>query len=536
VSNASNQAPTERTERLVPFLEKALDAIVLYDGEFRMIEVNHAACQLFKKPAAELLGRSNRELFGRSARVIEPWIEKVLTTGRSTQVMHELVIDGVPIAFDTCYSRIVDPRTGESIVFAICRDLAVTALERKHFQEALERQQRALEELNSIGANSALSLEQKALKLLSLGCVYLGMPLGLVAQVDGDRYTVKYGHGEGAPETGVVYSLEETYCQRTLQSTEPVLLNFVKHSPMAQHPCYHRFRLEAYAGAPIIVHARPWGTIHFSSLQPRQPFLSSEAEFLKLLADWIGHELTRHRDETRLRRLLKQKSDLVRLVAHNVRNPVGSIHALSELLLENFPRTQSTLFSSSNHELIGDMKQASEEVLRGLDEILASRLGDAEEIAAEMARHRISEVFSVIRARNAGRALRKRIVLDFQSAEGATGFFDFALTVEAIDNLVNNAVKFSPPDTRVQVSARCDSKGLSFLVGDEGPGFYDTDFPFIFDGSRELSAKSTGGEVSHRLGLSLVKQLIEVQRGTVAVLSKPGEGAKILITLPPEPS
>jgi len=526
---------SEAARRLAPFLEHAIDAIVVYDDQLRIVEVNQSACRLFGRDTNELVGRTHRELFGKPARTIEPWIEKVLSSGRSTQVMHELEVNGGVVAFDACYNRIEDPVTGEPRVFGVCRDLAVTAMERKHFQDALERQQHLLEELNAIGSDSVLSLEQKALKLLRMGSEYLGLELGLIASIEDDLYTVAYAYGRGAPEAGAEYSLGETYCAHTLQSNEPVCINFAKYSPVADHPCYHRFRLEAYAGAQIVVHGRCWGTINFSSVKGREPFLSGEIEFLKLLADWIGHALTRSEDEGRLRRLLKQKSDLIRIIAHNVRNPIGSIHALAEVFMESFPEIRADQLTVTSNGLIAEMKSASEEVLRSLDEILASRLSEAEEMEILPGRHRVGELFDIIRARNAGRARRKDIRLEFTGDGAAECTFDLALLSEAVDNLVNNAIKFSSNGSTVYISFRAGRDSFSIIIEDQGPGFSEADYPLIFESSQKLSARPTGGETSHGLGLSLVKQLVEAQHGKVSVISQPGEGAKFRIKLPRNP-
>ena len=107
---------------------------------------------------------------------------------------------------------------------------------------------------------------------------------------------------------------------------------------------------------------------------------------------------------------------------------------------------------------------------------------------------------------------------------------------EAFDNLVNNAIKYSPKGRNVWIDL---TPGLPtpemvrFSVRDEGPGLTKEDLEKVFGQFQKLSAKPTGGETSSGLGLSIVKSLVEQQKGRVGVRSDgPGTGATFRIDLP----
>jgi signal transduction histidine kinase len=102
----------------------------------------------------------------------------------------------------------------------------------------------------------------------------------------------------------------------------------------------------------------------------------------------------------------------------------------------------------------------------------------------------------------------------------------------AIDNLLNNAIKFSPENPEVSVNVRCEKNKLIISVQDRGIGIPEDEIDKIFDkfyqgkNAIDLTVKGTG------LGLTLVKHIAEAHGGKVAVESEPGQGSTFLIVLP----
>jgi signal transduction histidine kinase len=101
-----------------------------------------------------------------------------------------------------------------------------------------------------------------------------------------------------------------------------------------------------------------------------------------------------------------------------------------------------------------------------------------------------------------------------------------------MDNLINNAIKFSPSNRSIWVSLEGQGKKVSFRVRDQGPGLTEEDKKLVFGLYQRLSAKPTGTEFSTGLGLSIVKQRVELHGGRVWVESQHGEGATFHVELP----
>jgi signal transduction histidine kinase len=132
-------------------------------------------------------------------------------------------------------------------------------------------------------------------------------------------------------------------------------------------------------------------------------------------------------------------------------------------------------------------------------------------------------------------AKKKSITLNFETeAEIPHIYADPTLTIQILDNIVSNAVKYSPAEKQVWVRLVEDTanKKVRVEVQDEGPGFSDEDKKKLFGKFARLSAKPTGGEHSTGLGLSIVKRLTEAMGANIWCESELGKGAKFVIEFP----
>ena len=104
-----------------------------------------------------------------------------------------------------------------------------------------------------------------------------------------------------------------------------------------------------------------------------------------------------------------------------------------------------------------------------------------------------------------------------------------------IDNLLTNAIKFSPAGTTVDVACRQTKQSLEISVADQGPGIPSEDIDKLFGTFQKLSVQPTAGEKSTGLGLSIVKQIVNAHGGEITVDSKVGKGSVFTVRIPVEP-
>jgi len=103
---------------------------------------------------------------------------------------------------------------------------------------------------------------------------------------------------------------------------------------------------------------------------------------------------------------------------------------------------------------------------------------------------------------------------------------------QVLDNLLGNAVKYSPAKTTVTVGARLLPDRLELWVQDQGPGIKKSESAVIFHEFIKGGARPTAGEPSYGLGLAIAKRLVELHRGTIRIDSEPGKGTRFTISIP----
>lgn len=128
-------------------------------------------------------------------------------------------------------------------------------------------------------------------------------------------------------------------------------------------------------------------------------------------------------------------------------------------------------------------------------------------------------------------ATRKHIALDLLAGVPCWVRADPKASMQILENLISNAVKYSPPGTEITMAVSEGGDWGEFSIRDHGPGISPEDQTKLFRKHTRLSARPTGGESSVGLGLSIVKRLAETMGGGVACQSTPGAGATFLLRL-----
>ncbi|XZG70332.1 PAS domain S-box protein [Chitinibacteraceae bacterium HSL-7] len=168
------------------------------------------------------------------------------------------------------------------------------------------QQQSALLTLARIAAQPDADGEEALRQALVLGCAYLELPLGIISRIRGNDYEVFVQHTpDAALQDGQHFELGQTYCAGTILQDDVVVIAHAGASDTwSGHPCYAQFGLESYLGMTLIVHGERWGTLNFSSAEPRvaDRFGREECEFVRVLAQWVSGTLARMALHERLRR------------------------------------------------------------------------------------------------------------------------------------------------------------------------------------------------------------------------------------------
>jgi PAS domain S-box-containing protein len=196
------------------------------------------------------------------------------------------------------------------VVFLVPSASVIT--ERTRAEELLAANQNRLRMLCDIMSKAELTFPEKIAEMLRHSAAQLGLESGFLARVEGDQYEMEYV----VPETnnffrGRVVPLHNTICAAVLEHEGPVAVEHTANSEWRLNPSYLKYKFEAYLGVPVQVGGRSAGILCFMSSRPRaEKFTSSDLEFLRLIAQWIGGEIERQTAEAALstNKLLLEKA------------------------------------------------------------------------------------------------------------------------------------------------------------------------------------------------------------------------------------
>jgi two-component system sensor histidine kinase/response regulator len=236
------------------------------------------------------------------------------------------------------------------------------------------------------------------------------------------------------------------------------------------------------------------------------------------------------RDE--LKQLAEDKDELLGVLTHDLKNHLGGMDMSAQILRD----CTAALDNPKLRLMAENISNSSSQMLAFVKEFLANASADH---GLSIKPEPISLKEAASRAVQQHQEAAKRKQLELQTVLEGNGVLvqaDAAALEQVLDNLVSNAIKFSPPGKQIRVTVR--EPGARFVecqVQDEGPGFTDADKARMFRRYNRLSARPTGGEPSTGLGLSIVKKLVLAMNGELACESAAGSGATFAFRLPRAP-
>lgn len=217
-------------------------------------------------------------------------------------------------------------------------------------------------------------------------------------------------------------------------------------------------------------------------------------------------------------------------VSHELRTPIAVLRSQSQLLLEG-PAEREALqaFAASVEEETQRLGRLVETFLALADQSRAQRLEAADELDA------IDVLLDAVRHTSAlaashGVHLAPQVCGGAPDADPPRLWGDAALLVTMLENLVRNAIRFSPAGSTVRVQAAAEDERVVFRVQDEGPGIPSQLLERVFD--RFVGWADPRGKRGTGIGLSIAREVAELHGGRVAAANLPGGGAEFTVDLP----
>ena len=210
-------------------------------------------------------------------------------------------------------------------------------------------------------------------------------------------------------------------------------------------------------------------------------------------------------------------------VAHDLRTPMTRLRVIAESAL-------ATSDPAKYREALSDCLEESERVLSMLTTLMDISEAETGTMKLTLSQIELAKLAAELRDLYEDTAEAAGVQLHVDVPAGLSVNADRDRLRQALANLVDNAIKYTPRGGRVELTASSDHQTVQIRVADTGSGISQTDLPRIFDrlyrGDHSRTTRGLG------LGLSLVRAFVEAQSGTVAVGSSPGQGSTFTITLP----
>lgn len=226
-----------------------------------------------------------------------------------------------------------------------------------------------------------------------------------------------------------------------------------------------------------------------------------------------------------LNKLNQEVNGLINTIVHDLKAPLNSMQGILHLLEQDV----------SNKEVVSEMIKHGHRVLEGGHEIIKELL-ELRELEQKPGELNLEEIKLKNLVGELGEeflpyATGKQIDLNWEGNED-TVRIDPHLVKRLIGNLLSNAIKYSPHGKPVELRAWQQQNIVYFEVADKGQGFRETDLEKMYQKFQKLSARPTGGESSHGLGLAIVHLLGKRLNANITLTTEWGKGSTFLLSIP----
>ncbi len=239
--------------------------------------------------------------------------------------------------------------------------------------------------------------------------------------------------------------------------------------------------------------------------------------------------LARIRTHLVLKRLSEHNDDFVQVASHDVKRSLTQIQEMAEELIIGLKEVDLPAAEGLQEQaaLIG---HTAERTQSRVDSFLAANMPEAGQLREQA---NLNDIARAVVSRNLVHARRKGISLDISLDDSPLAVRMFQARLEqVVENLVDNAIKFSPSGTTTSVRTWSDGGWAVVEVSDQGPGIREGDLDKVFERYAHPANQPTGGEEGAGIGLSVCKELVEEYRGEMGVRNNESAGATFWCRLP----
>jgi signal transduction histidine kinase len=397
----------------------------------------------------------------------------------------------------------------------------------------------------SLGINSVISLDT----LLKMVCkevtLLLRRPWAAVALISQKGEVVKFieiGAGDACADDLCDKLEEDPLLREMIGSDEGLTIeNASRHETLRESSLIKERGLKPVLAVPVMSGHDSQGVL-FVGDRDQEPFTEEDVNLMSILSGQISTAIEKSRlyevMTGRIRRLERENGALensnklkmgyISHVSHELKTPLTSIKAYVESLDENINDPEFT----EGRDFLGVISNETDRLIRLVNKVLdISKI----EFGQRTLRRRLFDMHGLVTEVDTSMQpyLRDKnllLLVDFPDSLPLVDG-DEDLVKQVLINLIGNAVKFSPPGSRIFLGAEEEAVSIKITIRDEGVGIPADDIKNIFKQFYQVGNDSSEGV---GLGLAIVKNIVEQHGGYVNVSSEINEGSTFAFTLPKE--
>lgn len=534
VAERTNElAVSERNHRL--FFEEAFDSILVADEGGKILRVNKQLTNKFGYSATELLGQPIEMLMPERYRIAHvpqriaySKAPRARAMGTGLQLFGRQK-DGAEFPIDVSLSHI---STGESIqMVAIIRD--ISARKRNEDREAfLSKISKMLSDTVDYRERVQRTADT-VIETLADACV--------VSTLEGNslKYRAIAVRDERLrPDLEAIVSqlqkIQERDCPsaRVLKSLKSIVMTDVQSEYLDREKIEDslrerlaRLHVDSCLIAPMISHGKGIGTITFLRTNSGQHFSTDDLGFFELVASRCAVAVENAKLYNEAQEAIRSRELVLSIVSHDLRNPVATIDMSAQVL------GNSELLAKTNQATVVERIRHSTAMMEQMiSDLLDFSKAQAGTFTLQQAPISVSSLLDTALETMADRLSAKRIRLHIDYLPSTVMIYgDHRRLVQVLWNLIGNAIKFTPENGKIKVSATVSGDDVCLSVSDSGPGLTRDELPKVFDQFWQ-SAKTA--QLGTGLGLAIAKGIVDAHRGKIWVESEKDQGCKFSFTIP----
>ncbi|MEW5870032.1 MAG: HAMP domain-containing sensor histidine kinase [Chloroflexota bacterium] len=266
---------------------------------------------------------------------------------------------------------------------------------------------------------------------------------------------------------------------------------------------------------------------------PQQPETRPGEDDLYNEVSWLNNELVSLQRElvkknAELEHLNQEKNRFLGMAAHDLRNPLHVILFYSDFLLSE----KQPVSVAQYREFLGVIRSSSQFMSQMVDNLLDVAVIEAGRLRLDYSPVDLGALVTDNVTLNQVVAGRKNIQINLIVDPLPPVMVDGAKITQVLNNLLGNAVKFSPAGACIDVQVSRDGENFLLAVRDQGPGIAPEEQARMFQPFQRGNARGTAGEKSTGLGLMIVKQIIQGHGGKIWLESQVGQGTTFFVKIP----